>query len=989
MNTITFGDDLIYLDYSDLLDKILQAINSHDIFKINNNGSQLFIDIDTIATYVASLRIENPLGTAGHSVKSATVNLSPGSQERFHQLVSKIKYYIKQQLESRLHDTSLEQFISSLTTEIKNLQGKESLNFTYPFQPYEGLQKQRLTFNKNDNGRQILKFHRLSITVQKIGDFTRQLEQGLERYIDFSFSDVTVTEREDLGYILEDLEKDKNSDFYRLQRIVDTETLGKLKKQAQINYLEFLLENVNNSEGGIYLQDLIRRLKLVEGYIGKEKPDGDYLVSYGGVLVNYREMFSRGEAFEILPIIPKIEGYLGENKDEVRSEIEFVFGVKLKLNGKVQAFGGKNVFEYHMNLLNPDSQEHKEGLANELMREGFVRKVLKIAFLYYFVFASRQRAGEEGYDIRKELEYDPVKAFDEHVISKLSGNDEPAKVKLFCDIYKHLQKIQVQIKINSLKKLLVDLLKRQSHFPTREYPLHISVRNGILEDNTENIFKNNTFFRPVLKDTPKKNLHYISLGEAQVTEKSLCSLPAKITISDIHFFGTDDRQTFSMEYDIRGIRALPILFLPWSDGSCKKLYQQTFAHRKLILFPYSTDTNKLESHQAFIYKYTYSLLAYTCLYVLLEQQQRLFIPMLRLHLKNKQDDAPLEKFMVSLTNVLSHLLNETHRANSQGIDIRDLQGKGKFKIPNVMSSLYSILPKKFTFTNTTYSPQLDKLAIVVVSSRESDRRWGSTQKISNLIGEIIGLRLEKNSVRVQLLTTFSDNYTKEQLFTHPSTVIEHVAKLYNHGYRHFVYIAKAPYTSTLHMTQTEEDDGLFFMSKDVIDALTAQHQDIKIYPMFFDKYYAVSPTKVKASSLYIQDTVELTNLVKDTSKKSVVFFNLFNGVHVPGEEKHYNGVMSYSTLLNIYNGILDDEDIRTGLMYDGALKNDILQYLTLFHFSRYQKAAKEIHLKLDPYDNLIGDDSVGKLAIFNHMRGKAEFNSLAFLTLVRKVFNVA
>jgi hypothetical protein len=158
--------------------------------------------------------------------------------------------------------------------------------------------------------------------------------------------------------------------------------------------------------------------------------------------------------------------------------------------------------------------------------------------------------------------------------------------------------------------------------------------------------------------------------------------------------------------------------------------------------------------------------------------------------------------------------------------------------------------------------------------------------------------------------------------------------------------------------------------------------------MFFDKYYAVRLEDIAASSLYIQDTVELTKLLEDPSKKSVVFFNLFNGMKVgKEEERYYRGVISYATLLNSYKGILDDEDIHKGLIFDGLLKDDILQYLTLFHFSRYQKADKQIHIKLDPYDNLIGDKSVGKLSLLNHFKGKGEFNSLAFLTLVRKVLN--
>jgi hypothetical protein len=124
--------------------------------------------------------------------------------------------------------------------------------------------------------------------------------------------------------------------------------------------------------------------------------------------------------------------------------------------------------------------------------------------------------------------------------------------------------------------------------------------------------------------------------------------------------------------------------------------------------------------------------------------------------------------------------------------------------------------------------------------------------------------------------------------------------------------------------------------------------------------------------------------VNDPSQQAVVFFNLFNGLKVgKTDERFYNGVISYATLLNTYNGILDNEVMYQGLLHEGELKHDILQYLTLFHFSRYE-ATRNISLKLDPYQNIIGDYSVGKLSLFKHINGKSEFNSLAFLTEVKK-----
>ena len=361
---------------------------------------------------------------------------------------------------------------------------------------------------------------------------------------------------------------------------------------------------------------------------------------------------------------------------------------------------------------------------------------------------------------------------------------------------------------------------------------------------------------------------------------------------------------------------------------------------------------------------------------------------MRLQLSSKQDSSAEEEFMRSLSKTLSHLLSEEHLSNSQGFYIKDSRTQA-YRIGNSLSSLYSILPKTFRFSDASYTPQLDKLAIIIISSREGDASYRGGKRISNLLGEVVGVeRLKDNTVRLETLNTFSANYEHQQMYQRPSIVIEEVDKLYKHGFRHFMYVAKSPYSSTLNLTQTD-DEALFFMSKSVLQALKGNKHDIKVYPVFFDKYYVVNLGRT-VSSLYIQDTLELTNLVKDPSKKSVIFFNLFNGIKIPGEDRFYNGVISYATLLNLYEGILDDEEIYRGLLYDrdnNTLKNDVLQYLTLFHFSRYEK-SKNISLKLDPYENIIGDNAVSKLSIFSHTARNINFNSLAFLTEVRRALNV-
>ncbi len=154
----------------------------------------------------------------------------------------------------------------------------------------------------------------------------------------------------------------------------------------------------------------------------------------------------------------------------------------------------------------------------------------------------------------------------------------------------------------------------------------------------------------------------------------------------------------------------------------------------------------------------------------------------------------------------------------------------------------------------------------------------------------------------------------------------------------------------------------------------------------------------KPQSLYIQDTLELTQIMEDPSRRTVMFFNLFNGKVVATkddpESRFYNDVIAYSTMLNMYDGVLDDRDIYVGLLNDAApsaLKDTLLTYLTLFHFARYEGAARggSIEIKLDPYQHLIGDDSVGRRSMMPHMAGGAEFNLMAFLSEVRKIIDGA
>ncbi len=196
---------------------------------------------------------------------------------------------------------------------------------------------------------------------------------------------------EETREVLEAMAKKANSSFSQLRSIVIKESLARIQRDASIKYLRYLYRGIreqkaNSAEEGMkLLGNLIRRLGMLDAYIRQEKDDAHYKVTYQETIFNYRDLFSRADAFNMLPIITEIEGFLGESTDREQGAKTFVSGLKLKLNGQVQIPGGngKSVYEYNLALLNPGSPEYQAREAAARSRLRFQEKVLKAALLYY------------------------------------------------------------------------------------------------------------------------------------------------------------------------------------------------------------------------------------------------------------------------------------------------------------------------------------------------------------------------------------------------------------------------------------------------------------------------------------------------------------------------------------------------------------------------------------------------------------------------------
>lgn len=188
-------NELATLNFSDLFTKILQCLNkSNSLFEIPDDHNRLLIDIDEIAYQVACKGVENPLGSSSHSARSATINFSHDYKDKFGEQVREIKDCLRQKLAATLADKtpqlSFDQHIESLITDLYKFKDNSQnlLSLTYPFSPQEGLKKQRLTV-KTNNDTPLLRFHKLTIDIEKTKIFDEDLQASLKNHIDISFEE--------------------------------------------------------------------------------------------------------------------------------------------------------------------------------------------------------------------------------------------------------------------------------------------------------------------------------------------------------------------------------------------------------------------------------------------------------------------------------------------------------------------------------------------------------------------------------------------------------------------------------------------------------------------------------------------------------------------------------------------------------------------------------------------------------------------------------
>ncbi len=779
--------NLAPVDYAPLLKEILSVVKKQStLFEVE--ASHLRVNIDAVAgEVVRKLARSNFKGMLPFTFTKGTLFSTAvfADSEAFKELGTlveriqeQLQHHLDDALTAKIAEASTSSYVKSLLREAASFKAGSATLLDYPFSVPVPLSKHHLHFRPkavSDSGDR-LRGHKLTITVKNINGFNDELVKGLCTTLETFCEDCTQPQIDAISNVLHRRMSDRTSSLGRLKTVVWKESLGRLQKEAKVRYLEYVEQTIRKSiekqdDGLLSLRNLTQRLRKLEDFLlDKEgqRGDGYYQVSYGGFGVNYRDLFSRADGFDVLPIITEIEGSLGETFNKVDGEQVFTTGVKLKLNGPVQSYD--SVFSYYLAVLDPTSSLHKERKTSpSYNNQPFVQRVLKVALLYYFVFKNM---------------------------------------------------------------------------------LHLSIDESIIDPDPQRMLTEKEFFwQDAVQDKGLNALKYIRIEQPSAGGSSLAMLPVTLAFEPMYYYtdAQEGARTFTMLYDIRSFDVLPVIFVP-NDQQSVSLCQQYYQKYTRIVIPYQhKHPFKPDSQEAFAYRLTFLLLDYLCLRLLLdsvkpdllEQRRRVFVPLVRIHLTQKSDSekeqaASEDEGIKSTTKLLGHLLGEEHQyvANTQGFHISVLRNEqgASYKLQNGLASLYSVLPKAFQLDAPA---SLDKLAIIVVSSRKCDAHKDSAMSLSTIYGETLLLQRDtKGLVHVTLLNTFSANEDSNTMYRHPTAILEEAKKCYTRGCRHILYVAMAPYSSTLHVSSAETEEEQFFMSKGIIQALKDGKGDLNIYPIY-------------------------------------------------------------------------------------------------------------------------------------------------------------
>lgn len=1029
---VTSQEEHLELLHSKITTEIKKSIENQDnIFSFR--GNTLTFDCVKITEQVykeldkKNLRLTDLL--KGNENKFDTFGAHPPDDKNLDAGITEIWTTLLNQLE-KMPGERLEKLLKT-QAEL----GEDAMNifaFCRKKQPFKGQTGylQPVSTGKTAVGTKKMHAHFCRINLTTDGKVFENLKQAILR--DYKKRVKDETDLRDIEESVEDLfTRKESSAFIELQKLINEESLGLIKREAEISYLEYLLKNAKEREipheSLKKLERIVNNIRAIEKYISSDaRSDSDCLYQITDEhQCDLRDLLDTADAVSALPIIGRIDGNIEEKTSSDRNRV-FVFGIRFKANGKVthpeplfsSLNGNETVYAYHLKKAREileTAKKYNLGTIKEPSEEidqklNLLGYAIRTIFVYLMVF-SRKENKEQLWQTLAEKLHD---ARENEALDKLLTT-----VGKMLDNQHDIEKDMITPALDTLK----EVLESKETCRYGEFSRYLLLSRQLLNEDSQNAVVTGNIFTAELhrenKINLKKCLRYIQIAPHS-DDKTLHTIQLTISFHDVFFHAdTKQRRKISVTTDPKSLKFLPVIVkinykLPNETepliseklkntvntatfqvimGTCQakeglKSTSETDEKHRLGFFVCKTVT-------AIIFQLVLAVLCFK-----LSKQKDVYISVLRIH-GDKNDKT--EEYFDAVCKAVTFLLNENYLLGIQGI-----QNKAaglEFRIFNARSSLYSSLPKYFTCEE--FTPAFNLFAIVVVSARRAETQAKPRQdNWLNLTGKIILFeQVENNTTKVSsCLLTFAENCLSLSIYEGTQKLIDTVRDLYEKlGVKHVLYISKAPFTNNLHLTQTDNPQKLHFASEDILQKMRAGYSDFNIYPVFFESY----PAKVfegKSNALYIDDVSAIQEHVqmdRDSNSRIITFLNIASGMTVRRKDdnaksRFFNSVMSYSTLDNIYKDVvLNNEVIGQQILRESSVRATLIYFICLLHTAAFESAfeTEEIRttkekFKLNPYKDIFEEENVNATNTFPLFKWKLKFNLFAFMTKIQRIINL-
>ena len=953
------SNHLATIDYTKVLQKAEEKVK-----EISIQSTNTYMDFNNLNNVVKDIMKELK---AEHGTVFDILDINRDKKPKHITLNHKDYEVFMSQIEKLAEGIQVKSPDKSVLSTLEDLkkQDKKRVNFgvTYPFTDRQLLRKM-VSFTEKHQGEERLRVDEVEIKLD-----LKEIESQLKT----SIINLLKQECEDEDVLEEKIEKVEQGKYQvnEVINLLNDESLARIKRTVSYLYLEYLLSSARDKKSSKYCLacNYIKRFKLLEQYLKElvTRPDEEGKVQIGMRSYDLCDVLSEGNAFDALPFVGKVNGVLLEDRDTEQKT--FKIALRMKLNGSVQKEGSTSSLAYHINAFRGEKKNDKNRL--------------RTFFLYTFMLVN----------LRDES-FDPIANW-KKIKKMIEGSSFEEVAEKFVDKHKSSDS-ELHIVAEEMKGLFTDLIKYKVsglQCSNKVYSRNLILYRGIMEAD----FENPTLFKKV--EYKKEYLKYVSVVEDEgPSETTLLNMPITITIQSRSLYEKGETEQTKLAYQLEDTRILPIVLYP---DMPKKVMEQRLGNlwQELnqvyhIRIPYVLTEKEIIGEDGLLYSVIYITVVYLLLHKVLKginalENKCLYIPLNRVHSERQQNEAAkVSEYIRNISKVLEHLLAVDYRAMSQGFVYDKAQYNAYL---NAASSMYNRVTKTF---KQPKGFKLDKAAIIVVTSRKCDNIAGNSQEIALLMGEVILFDKDNEGNMIcDSWKTFSDYYRTDDFYQKPRVLSDVVNELYQKGYTKIIYIAKAPYSSKLNITNQMENK--FFMNEEIIEMMKVNKQGLMIYPLYFEQFFAVDykgATDIH-EALYVSNTSEIDHYLTNNSQSIAGVLNVYSGKVVGSSHqkkgKYYRSVMLYSTLCNMYQDKQTNAALFEGLVSETTLKQGLVEILIMLHYARYE-ADKSSSIKINPYERLIGDDSVAARSVFTFECDRLKelnFNMLAYLTDVKKILD--